>query len=85
MNRTQIYLPQNRLRELRKIAHERNTTLSQVIREFVERGLEGDKSPKKKTKKFESLLDVADNIERMGVGGPKDLSQNLDKYLYGKV
>lgn len=85
MNRTQIYFPKSRIDELHKVARLRNVTLSEVIRELVEKGLQVEKPIEKKPRKFKSILETAREIQRMGFKGPKDLAQNLDKYLYGDM
>lgn len=80
MNRTQIYLPRTQINKLKKLAGQRHTTMSEVIRILIgEQFGEG----KKPLKKHESLLEAAKRINVKGPAGPRDLSKNLDEYLYG--
>jgi hypothetical protein len=85
MNRTQIYFPKSQLEALRRVAREKRITVSEVVREFTHKQLQ-DFAPQRKTEKngFDSLLQSAERISKMGVKGPKDLARNMDKYLYGK-
>ena len=46
----------------------------QVIQELIEQGL--------KTAKPVSLGEGLRQLANLGIKGPKDLSQNIDKYLY---
>ena len=88
MTRTQIYLPPNQVRQLKRIAVERNTSMSETIRQILGERLE--EQPKKKVAQKknagESLLELADQINKKWKGkAPADLSENMDKYLYGNI
>lgn len=77
MFRTQIYIPEPVHREAKMLAKKRKEPLAMVLRRFI---IAGMKEEKKKVKK-RSLSSLA----RLGVkGGPKNLSGNIDKYLYQK-
>ncbi|MBI2426315.1 MAG: hypothetical protein HYV34_00550 [Candidatus Kerfeldbacteria bacterium] len=78
MIRTQIYLPQDLHRQLTTLARGRNTSLAGVIRNFVQHGLQQELDVDHTGKK--ALLSL---LEIKAKGGPKDLSTNLDHYLYG--
>lgn len=82
MQRTQIYLQRTQRVKLHKLAKERNMTISEVIRDFINRGI----SPaQQKTKRDHfSLLQAAKHFEALGEKGPRDLSKKMDTYLYGK-
>lgn len=82
MNRTQIYFPPHQLEELRRLARERNTTVSEVIRDLLNKGLESEKRPGEKPKKFKSLLSTAQEIRAISRQGSRDLAADLDQYLY---
>jgi len=76
MIRTQIYLTEELYRDVEALARRQKKTKSQVIRESLEEGLEG----KKKTYNAgKILLKIAGKAVK---GGEKDLSENIDKYLY---
>jgi len=86
MIRTQIYLPQSQLQQLKQTAFEERTSVSEIIR----RKLTTPSTKKTATKKSKMtigkrLLAMAKDAERRGVKGPKDLSKNMDKYLYGAI
>ncbi|OGG17137.1 hypothetical protein A3D77_01110 [Candidatus Gottesmanbacteria bacterium RIFCSPHIGHO2_02_FULL_39_11] len=76
MTRTQIYLPGDQLIQLQFLAKKKNTKMSKLIRAFIEHGIENER---KKAKKNTFLTDLAGSVTK----GPKDVSKNLDKYLYG--
>ncbi|OGM12121.1 hypothetical protein A2Z22_03460 [Candidatus Woesebacteria bacterium RBG_16_34_12] len=73
MIRTQVYLPEDLYNELKLLASTGKKTFSQLIREGVEVVV---KRKKKRKKKFgEGFIGAIK-------GGPKDLSKNIDYYLY---
>ncbi|MBI4272882.1 ribbon-helix-helix protein, CopG family [Candidatus Uhrbacteria bacterium] len=82
MQRTQIYLPKTQIAKVKEIARKRETTASEVIRLLIFEALTpGRRNPKRTS---ETLIQAARRINKMGEKGPKDLAQNLDRYLYGK-
>lgn len=85
MKRTQIYLPQSQLAALRGIAHKKHTTMSGLIRQSIQITLvkNEEKRYKKRGEYIKSLLDLANELEKIGAKGPKDLASNVDFYLYG--
>ena len=75
MIRTQIYIPETLHQTAKAIAGKRKESLAELLRNIIERGI----TEEKKEMKQKPLSNIAKlNIK----GGPKDLSQNLDKYLY---
>jgi len=78
MVRTQIYIPDNVHHQLMHEAQKQGSSMAQLVRNFIEAGLQHKKDTDQSGKSaIEGLL-------RMSVkGGPKDLSANLDQYLYG--
>lgn len=78
MVRTQIYLPEVIHQRLTLIAKQKRLSMAYLIRKFIEGGL-----------KFDQDKDISGVKAMKGVlgmqitGGPKDLSKNLDGYLYG--
>jgi predicted CopG family antitoxin len=80
MIRTQIYLPQSQLNRLKKEAQNKSTSVSEVLRELVDQRFEQVRSDTTDT----SLARASARIAGRKKGGPKDLAQNLDRYLYGE-
>ncbi|OGE35419.1 MAG: hypothetical protein A3H82_00750 [Candidatus Levybacteria bacterium RIFCSPLOWO2_02_FULL_39_26] len=77
MIRTQIYLPKELYQNLNLTAKKESKTRAQVIREALIEGLR-----KKRGNAAEALLELASLGKKFKLKGPKDLSQNIDKYLY---
>jgi hypothetical protein len=75
MIRTQVYLPTGLHRQIRLRAQRERKPAAQVIREALEQGL---RAVKPRQTAGEGLL----GLPRLGIKGPKGLSQNIDKYLY---
>lgn len=77
MLRTQIYLPEEYHQELAIIAHNLGVPKAVVIRKILKKAL----------KNKEDLIGKGNNLLSLSKlnfkGGPKDLSANLDSYLYG--
>lgn len=90
MIRTQIYLPENQVTQLKQIAYKEDLSVSEIIRRTLEEKLtikikKGKDTKKKKYKNAGAwLLSQARMAERRGWKGPKDLATNVDKYLYGE-
>lgn len=76
MIRTQVYLPQELYGQIITLAKLQGIPLAEVIREALKRGVEEKRVKEKNDLSTLSQLAIK--------GGPKDLSQNLDKYLYEK-
>lgn len=86
MIRTQIYLTEEQTKLLRKQSFEDNITVSEAIRKALDKELirKKDEALGKKRKNIgEVLLSMARKAEKLGFKGPRDLSSNVDKYLYG--
>lgn len=77
LKRTQMYFPEDMLRELKKRADKKRTTVSDIVRDAVSEILR-----KEKTKNW--IEDPLWNMVGSGSSKEKDLSFNHDKYLYGK-
>jgi len=69
LKRTQMYFPEDVLRELKRKANEEKTTVTHIVREAVSELLKKEKA---KSWAEDSSKD-------------RDLSVNHDKYLYGKT
>ena len=80
MLRTQIYLPAEHLRILKKLALQEEVSLSEIIRRLIE-----EKLTKKEERNTGSwLLTLADKAKKLKIKGPKDLASRVDFYLYGR-
>jgi len=77
MIRTQIYIPEAIHQEAKVIAKRKEESLAKLLRYLITKGLSEEK--KKLKPKSLSLLTKLNITE-----GPKDLSSNMDKYLYQK-
>lgn len=75
MIRTQIYIPDEIHHAAKKIARTKAESLAKVLRHFIAKGIK-EENQKLKPKPLSSLSQL--NITE----GPKDLSSNMDKYLY---
>jgi len=76
MIRTQIYIPSDLHQTAKMIALKKDQSLAGLLRMFITNGI----SEEKKNLKTKSLSSLA----RLNImGGPKDLSKNMDKYIYG--
>ncbi|OGM68481.1 hypothetical protein A2975_03100 [Candidatus Woesebacteria bacterium RIFCSPLOWO2_01_FULL_44_14] len=78
MIRTQVYLPEDLYQELRLLARREEQPAAKVIRDLLKNGLK-KRVKSKKRNAGDLLLEIA----KIGARGPKDLSVNHDKYLYG--
>jgi len=76
MVRKQIYLTETLEREIDHQSKRENKTQAQVVRELLEEGLQ---KRERKMPAGEFLLRMASHAGK----GPKDLSTNSDRYLYG--
>lgn len=78
MIRTQVFLTEEQVREIKLRAHAERRAEAEVIRELLDRGLSAVPQHPRETA-GESLL----RLSRIGGQGPADLSSRLDDYLYG--
>ena len=69
-----ISLPEELDQKIQERAKFLQASEERVIRELIEQGL--------KTSKPMSLGEGLRQLANLGIKGPKDLSQNIDKYLY---
>ena len=75
--RTQIYLPKQLYQIIDLVAKKERKAKAQVIREVLEEGVQ-----KKQGNAGTALLELAKMAKKYNWKGPKDLSKNIDKYLY---
>ena len=74
--RTQVYLTEELYRNIEIVAKREKKTKAQVIRDSLDEGL-ADKKDAQNAGKI--LLKIASKAVK---GGEKNLSENIDKYLY---
>lgn len=77
MIRTQVYIPDDKYDDLKLLAALGKGSFSDLIREGIDEVIR----KKRKIKKVRNFDPWKDFIGK-GKGGPKDLSSNLDYYLY---
>jgi len=78
MLKTYLYLPDTLDTKVKAVAKAQNLSKAEVIRRSIESGISSvyeDNSTK-------SLFMLADLAKKYKAKGPKDLSANLDKYLW---
>lgn len=80
MKRTQLYLPPETHYKIAREAELQHTTMAEVMRQYIEMGVEGKLSTRKQGAAH--LLSLAKRVHARGIRGPKDLAENLDEYLY---
>lgn len=83
MNRTQLYLPKTQLDTLRKVARQKKSTVSAVVRYFISQQLSDTESNKSKKGHPNSLFTISQKINNLGAKAPKNLSKKIDSYAYG--
>lgn len=74
MIRTQIYIPETLHQRAQTLARSKKQSLAHLYRNFIAKGLKKEIH----TRDLTSLAKL--NLK----GGPKNLSRNIDKYLYDK-
>ncbi len=77
LKRTQMYFPEDVLRELKRKAREEKTTIAEIVRSSVSEIL-------RKEKAKDWIEDPLWNMVGSSSSKDRDLSVNHDKYLYGK-
>lgn len=74
MIRTQIYIPETLHERAKSVARNKKQSLANLYRGFIASGLQASKN---RSGDLTALAKL--NIK----GGPKNLSRDIDKYLYG--
>lgn len=78
MIRTQVYFDEATHKSLLKLAKLHNKTMAQIVRESVD-----EKVKSIEEKDISGVNFIQNLIDNAVTGGPKDLSINIDHYLYG--
>lgn len=81
MLKTYLYVPEFLNKQIQELAVIQKTSKAEVIRKALEKGItvvrqQGSAS-------VQALFKLAQLGEKVKAKGPKDLSSNLDKYLWG--
>lgn len=77
MLRTQIYLPEDLLLELKFLSQKEDKPTARVIRELLRDSV-------RRIKKKKNAGDLLLKLAKLGARGPTDLSKNFYEYAYGK-
>lgn len=80
MLKTYLYLPEELKIKVMKLADAQNKSKASIMRTALQEGLYIIQ--KQKSGSAQSLLELGKIGERHGLKGPKDLSKNLDKYVW---
>ena len=84
MIRTQIYLEKQHINFINKEAARRKTTMAEIIRLSVQEYANQVQPKSKRVIAGDFLLGLNRVAKKRGYRGGKTLSQDIDKYLYGK-
>lgn len=74
MIRTQVYIPETLHNRIKLLSKKQKRSFAEILRGFIKRGIISQQ--RIGTKPLKSLTQLRIT------GGPKDLSKNMDKYLY---
>lgn len=81
MLRTYLYIPEHLEKKINVTAKAQKTSKAEVMRQALEKGI--TVVQQQGTASVVALQKLAEIGERYQPKGPKDLSSNLDKYLWG--
>lgn len=85
MIRTQVTFTQEQIDLLKEAAYKEDISVAEIVRRAVDEKFEKEVMSADRIKDNIGLrlLTIAKDAKRRGVRGPKDLSTNVDHYLYG--
>ena len=81
MLKTYLYIPEQLEEKIKLAAETQNKSKAEVIRQALEKGIITVQN--QGTASAQALLKIAEIGKKYKPKGPKDLSANLDKYLWG--
>ena len=81
MLKTYLYIPEHLKEKIVQTAEDQNKTKAEVIRQALENGIAS--VSQQGTASAQALFRIAEVGEKYQPQGPKDLSANLDQYLWG--
>lgn len=82
MLKTYLYVPDQLEEKINLTAKTQNKSKAEVIRQALEKGITA--MQQQGTASAQALLKIAEVGKRYNLKGPKDSSENMDKYLWGK-
>jgi hypothetical protein len=81
MLRTYVYIPDELENQILMMAKLHKKSKAEVIRQALETGMTAVKQ--KSNGGVQTLFDLAELGKKYNIKGPKDLSKNMDHYLWG--
>jgi len=81
MLKTYLYIPDELDKQIIKAAKSQKKSKAEIIRQALEKGISA--VAQQGTVSARALLKIAEVGEKYKPKGPRDLSANLDKYLWG--
>lgn len=81
MLKTYLYVPEFLNKQIQELALIQKTSKAEVIRKAIEKGI--NIVQQQSSASVQALFKLAQLGEKIKPRGPKDLSSNLDKYLWG--
>jgi hypothetical protein len=83
MIRTQVYLTEEQVKDIKLRSQREDRPEAEVIRDLVDKGLAVSTGQPTRKSTGETLLELVELGKRLNLRGPTDLSTNHDDYLYG--
>ena len=83
MIKTQVYFTDDQSQMIDALVSQKGIKKSKLIRWIVDEGIKKVKNVQKKKSAVDGLIAMAEDAKRQGLTGPRDLSENIDEYLYG--
>lgn len=80
MLKTYLYIPDDLNEKINRAAKAQNQSKAEIIRKALENGIKAPKEPK--AGGAQTLLKLAEIGKKYKLKGPRDLSKNMDKYLW---
>ncbi len=77
MIRTQLYLPEEIIWELKLVAQRLDNSVAEIVRKALVKGI--PQIEEKGQKNLDAIVGMVKSDK-----APRDLSENLDQYLFGK-
>ncbi len=82
MLKTYLYIPENLEKKIVFTAKTQNKSKAEVIRQALEKGI--NSVQQQGTASAQALLKIAEIGKKNNLKGPKDGSERMDEYLWGK-
>jgi len=81
MLKTYLYIPEQLGEKINQTAQNQNKSKAEIIRQAIEKGI--TIVSQQGTASAQALFQIAEVGKKYKPRGPKDLSTNLDRYLWG--